>query len=138
MHTHDFFANLQKPSEPIEPRVPAMAPQPARRVTIASYLEHSLDNFRSLDVSVLNVIWKICNNIFLVMQSIFISSTFVRNKNATNLQEAPLVEHENYVFRAMVLLKIIGFAKVTLSTNATAKAVVVVQEGVEKRRHPHR
>ena len=91
MHTHDFFANLHKPSESIEPRVPVMAPQPARRVTIASYLEHSLDNVRSLDLSVLNVIWKMCNSI-LTMQFIFTSSTFVRNKNATNLQEAPVVE----------------------------------------------
>ena len=76
-------------------------------------------------MSVLNIIWKICNNI-LTMQSIFTSSTFVRNKNATNLHEVQVVEHEDYVFRAMVLLKIVGFAKVTLSTNATTKKAVVV------------
>ena len=32
-----------------------------------------------------------------------------------------MVEHEHHVYRAMVLLKIIGFAKVIVSTNATAK-----------------
>ena len=70
METHDFFANLHKPSEPTEPRVPIVAPQSARRVTIASYMEHSLENVRSLDMLVLNIIWKICNSI-LTMQSIF-------------------------------------------------------------------
>ena len=78
--THDFVANLHNPSEHAEPRAQALAPQSARRVTIAAYMEHTLENFRSLDMLVLNIIWKICTTI-LTMQSIFTSSTFVRNKN---------------------------------------------------------
>ena len=69
---------------------------------------------------VLNIIWKICTTI-LTMQSTFISSTIVRNKNATNLQDVLVAEHEDHVHRAMVLLKVVGFAQVSLSTNATAK-----------------
>ena len=64
--------------------------------------------------------WKMSRKI-LTIQTIFLSSKFVRNKSVHFLQDVPLGDRDDCVFRAMVLLQLASMAKVFLSANLTSK-----------------
>ena len=126
----EFFAGIMKATKAPNPAA-TMGPGPQGLATTSTshqklqrVMAMTLADFTPWKVpSCGRAVWEVAGQI-LAMQTVYIHSTFVKAKTSVLLRNFPAQQQADIVYVAMVLLRFVRIATVTISTNTTSSKLL--------------